>query len=233
MLKRKQSKPAAALCRSQAGFTMPELLLSALLASTVMAAFYSVYRVQIHTVKLQENRLDAQDYARATLDMIVREIRNAAFNPQGAVSGTALGTGCAGALLPGAPGVLAADGKTFSFTTDSRGNSVSSPPDGSCDDPDEQMTYVYDTSGCPAGLGNITRNGESLTDCNVKSFDLRYFRQDGTEIARPVTAVDLPNIQRVLVAVTIESLNGDAQFGGPMVATMTSNADLRNRGLSS
>jgi len=231
MLKRRQSKIAGALCRSQAGFTMPELLISALLASTVMAAFYSVYRVQIHTVKLQENRLDAQEYARSTLDMIVREIRNAAFNPQGAVSGTALGTGCAGALLPGAPGVLAADATTFTFTADFRGNSVSSPPDGSCDDPDEQITYAY--NNCPTGLGDITRNGESLTDCNVKGLDLRYFRQDGTEIARPVTAVDLPNIQRVLVTVTIQSLNGDAQFGGPMVATMTSNADLRNRGLSS
>lgn len=219
--------------RPQAGFTMVELLVSTLLSSLVMVATYGIYRVQMHSVRAQEYRLDAQEYGRAALDMMVREIRNAGLNPLGALSGTALGLGCGVGFAAGAPGVVAADATTIGFTYDFQGGITPATPDGSCDDPDEQITYAYDTSGCPA-LGNITRNGVPLTDCNVSGLDLRYFRPDGTELTtRPVAPTDLPNIQRVLITLSIRSKSADQEFGGPFVATMTSNADLRNRGLSS
>src|SRR5881227_966845 len=68
--------------RAHAGFTLAELLVSMLLSSIIMGAVYSVYRMQSHTMKIQEKRLDAQDYARSVLDMMVREIRNAGNNPK-------------------------------------------------------------------------------------------------------------------------------------------------------
>ena len=196
----------------QRGFTLVELLVSMLLTFIVMGAIYSVFRVQTHTVKAQENRMEAQEYARAVLDLMVREIRNAGYAPTGAT--------CAG--------VVVANAQTLQFRLDANGN-------GNCSDADEDITYAFDTTGCTGGLGNITRNGSGnpLTDCNVTSdLDLRYFKQDGSELARPVAAGDLPNIQRVLITLNVQSKYPDAEFGGGQLnATMVSNADLRNRGL--
>ena len=197
--------------KREKGFTLVELLVSILLTSIIMGAIYSVYRVQTHSAKVQESRLEAQEYARSALDMMVREVRNAGYAPTGAA--------CA---------VVTADVQTLRFNYDANANGV-------CTDADEDITYTYDPAGCAAGFGDVTRNGAAnpLTNCNVTSFDLRYFRQDGTELSRPVIAADLPNIQRAQITLTVQSLKADTEFGGQLNATMTSNADLRNRGLPS
>jgi prepilin-type N-terminal cleavage/methylation domain-containing protein len=216
--------------RAHAGFTLAELLVAMLLTSIIMGAVYSVYRMQSHTMKIQENRLDAQGYARSVLDMMVREIRNAGYNPLG----TASGTNCAGGSA-GTPGVVTATATSFRFTYDFQGTTAGSVPNGTCADADEDITYTY-TTGCAAGLGDITRNGSSnpLTECNVSSFTISYFKQDGTSLTAPVTGTNLALIQRVQITLTVQSKNPDAQFGGQQLnATVTSNVDLRNRGLPS
>ncbi len=215
---------------SYSGFTIVELLVSILLTSIIMTAVYSVYRVQTHSAKVQESRLEAQEYARSVLDMMVREIRNAAYNPLSATNGT----NCAGGSS-GVPSVVTAAATSIRFTYDFQGTTAGSAPDGNCDNTDEDIIYTYDTTGCTGGLGNITRNGSGnpLTNCNVTSFDMRYFKQDGTELARPVSAGELANVQRVLITLIVQSLKPDTEFGSQLTVTMTSNADLRNRGLPS
>ena len=233
--------PDASRLTRNAGFTIVELLVSVLLTSMIMGAIYSVYRVQTHSAKVQESRLEAQEYARSTLDMMVREIRNAAYNPLGAIAVGALGTNCAGGLA-GAPGIVTATATSIRFTYDFQGTTAGSAPNGTCDNADEDITYTY-TTGCSSGFGDVTRKegtnaAQALTNCNVpdvnnQRLDIRYFKQDGTELSRPVIAADLPNIQRVMIALTVQSLRPDTEFGGQLNATMTSNADLRNRGLPS
>lgn len=214
---------------SHSGFTIVELLVSILLTSIIMTAVYSVYRVQTHSAKVQESRLEAQEYARSVLDMMVREIRNAAYNPLSATNGT----NCAGGSS-GVPSVVTAAATSIRFTYDFQGTTAGSAPNGNCDNTDEDIIYTFDTTGCTGGLGNITRNGSGnpLTNCNVTSFDMRYFKQDGTELYRPVTA-ELANVQRVLITLIVQSLKPDTEFGSQLTVTMTSNADLRNRGLPS
>jgi prepilin-type N-terminal cleavage/methylation domain-containing protein len=217
---------------SARGFTLFELLVSMLLTSLVMAAAYSIFRLQTHTVNDQSNRLDAQAYARSVLDMMVREIRNAGYNP----TGTTSGANCAGGSA-GTPGVVTATATSFRFTYDYRGASATDPSDGDCSDADEDIAYAWDTTGCSGGLGNITRNGSAnpLTDCNVtNSFAISYFKQDGTSLTAPVTGANLALIQRVQITLTVQSKNPDIQAGGQTLnATVTSNVDLRNRGLPS
>jgi len=72
-----------ALDGPESGFTLVEFLISILMTSLIVSAIYSIFRVQTHSVKLQENRLEAQEYTRNVLDIMVREIRNAAYNPLG------------------------------------------------------------------------------------------------------------------------------------------------------
>jgi len=224
------STPRVAYCTSCGGFTIVELLVSILLTSIIMGAIYSVYRVQTHSAKAQENRMEAQEYARSVLDMMVREIRNAAYNPLSATNGT----NCAGGS-PGTPGVITATATSIRFTYDFQGG-TGGIPDADCNDSDEDIAYAYDTTGCASGYGNVTRNGSGnpLTICNVTSFSLSYFKQDGTALTSlPLSAADSLTIQRVLITLTVQSLKPDTEFGSQLTATMTSNADLRNRGLPS
>lgn len=218
------------------GFTIVEFLVAILLTSIIMGAIYGVYRVQTHSVKVQESRLEAQEYARAVLDMMVREIRNAGYNPLGATSGN----NCAGGSA-GTPSVVTASATSFRFTYDFQGTTAGSAPNGHCDNADEDITYQFQAPGpqnCASGFGDITRtaNGttEPLTNCNVSTtngFSLKYYAKDQTSEMNPIV---LANIQRVSISLTVQSMNTEAGFGGGQLnATVTSNADLRNRGLPS
>ncbi len=209
------------------GFTIVELLVSILLTSIIMGAIYSVYRVQTHSAKVQENRQEAQEYARSVLDMMVREIRNAGYAPTAAACAV----------------VVSADVQTLQFRYDANANGV-------CTDADEDITYAFSTANCAStpGFGDITRTAKdatsgttvtaSLTNCNVQTvagnFSFTYYPQNSTTAyTTPVASGNLGSIQRVSISLTVQSKNPDTEFGGQLTATMTSNADLRNRGLPS
>ncbi len=215
----------------QQGFTMVELLVSMVLTFMLLGAIYSVYRVQAHTMKVQEKRQEAQEYARAVVDMIVREIRNAGSNPLQATSGT----NCAGTPTSGTPGVVSATSTTIAVTYDYRSSASTTTPDGNCNSADEEITYSYQTPGpqnCPSGKGDIVRtaNGttEPITDCNVTAFSLAYYAKDSLTVMSPVVAA---NVQRVKMTITVQSKNPDGEFGGQVTSTVYSNINLRNRGL--
>jgi prepilin-type N-terminal cleavage/methylation domain-containing protein len=201
----------------QAGFTLVELLVSVLLTSFIMGAVYSVYRVQMHSGKVQENRLVAQEYARNVLDMMVREMRNTGYFPVGACTTTPANNN----------GIIQADAQNFRFVYDANGAN-------GCADPDENIWYKYQTTGCTSSGDIIRDNGTALplTECNVTNLNFRYFQQDGTELTSPVA---LANVQRILITLTVQSKNPDYDInsvsGGQLNATVTSNVDLRNRGL--
>lgn len=235
MLKRRKSEVAVGLCRSQAGFTLIEFLISTLLASIVLSAIYGVYRVQAHSVKAQESRLDAQEYARAPLDMMVREIRSIGHFP---VTVTDL-LNCSSAQ----GGIVIAAAQTLSFNLDADGN-------GNCVGPNERITYTFSGSDITRAADGAA--AENLTDGNATNLRFIYYpRQTGAAAPPPycfaaagdlivngvtcseIVTANLANIQRVSISLTVQSKNPDAEFGGSFAATMTSNADLRNRGLSS
>ncbi len=225
------------------GFTIVELLVSILLTFIIMGAIYSVYRVQTHSAKVQENRMEAQEYARSVLDMMVREIRNAAYNPRSASS-----TICSGnPLIPGPPGIITATATSIRFTYDFQG--AGTPPD--CNDADEDITYTLTGSNITRTARSSTGGSlttESLTDGNATDLQFVYYPQQTGASAPPPycypltslpsgcfgdVAANLGNIQRVFISLTIQSKKPDTEFGGQLTVQMTSNADLRNRGLPS
>jgi len=215
----------------QAGFTLVEVLVWTVLSAVVLGAAYSVYRMQAREFKVQENRLEAQEYAQAVIELMVREIRNAGSLPAGACTTTPANT----------KGIVTADIQTFRLVYDSNA-------DTDCADADENITYAFDNTDCPTGYGNIKRNGEPLTDCNVPegsaNFSFTYYPKDctvsfsppvgsGTEACQAGNAGTLAAIRRVEIKLTVKSKNPDPVFGGQLTTTMTSNADLRNSGLAS
>jgi len=195
--------------KNQKGFTLTELLVAMGLSLMVLSAVYGVYRVQAHTVRAQEFKMEAQEDARAALDMMAREIRNAGFFPVGA---------CPESVNNG---LVAATPTTLQFVYDANGLN-------GCADTmatvgaDENVTYAL--TG-----GNITRavNGgaaQPLTAGNVtNTIMFTYFDNAG------IATTTLANIKRVSITVSVRSRSTDAQFGGGQLITMTSNVDLRNR----
>jgi prepilin-type N-terminal cleavage/methylation domain-containing protein len=211
-----------AAAHRESGFSFIELLVSLVLTSTIMGAVYAVFRMQTLSIKAQEQRMEAQDYARSVLDIMVREMRNAGYSTGAAT--------CAG--------IVVANSQTVQFRVDSNA-------DGDCGDANEDITYAYD-----AGTQNITRTAggaaENLTDGNATNLQFTYYPQNCTNnFSAPVgggstacpasaggNAGTLSAIQRISVSLTVQSVNtGNNMGGGTLNATMTSNVDLRNRGL--
>jgi len=206
------------------GYSLIELLVTIVLSFIVMGAIYSVYRFQTRSLKVQENRMEAQP----------------GYDP------------CDSCGTPRCPtticcaGIVAAEAKKIQFKYDSNAN-------GDCADPDENITYNFVT-GCAAGMGNITRQegmnaAVAITDCNIPDdpgkFSLAYYPKDcSNNFSTPVgtgtaacpgtaggDAGTLAAVQRVKITVTGHSKNPDTDFGGQLKSTMTSNVDLRNIGL--
>jgi type IV pilus assembly protein PilW len=218
--------------KGNSGFTLIELSVSMVLAMMVAAAVYGFYKVQSRNLSVQENRQEAQEYARGVLDLMVSEIRNAGYNPTQVTSGI----NCAGTPTAGQPGIVSASSTSFKFTYDYRSPSDPTAPDGDCNDSDEEITYDYQSPGpqnCPSGTGDIVRtaNGvsEPITDCNVTTaFSFAYYAKDSSTAMSPIVVA---TIQRVKVSMTVQSKNPDAEFGGQLTSTVYSNINLRNVGL--
>jgi Tfp pilus assembly protein PilW len=207
--------------KDQRGFTLSELMIAAGLSLAVMASIYGLFRSQTHTIKGQESRMEAHEYAMSVLDIMVREIRNTGYFPTG--------TACANVSNTGGI-VSTTTAQSFRFVYDTNG-------DGVCE---EDISFAYDGT-------NVLRNSQSLTDGNVTALQFTYYPQQtsGTAPAPFCVSTGIPAgcsgnlssnlgaVQKITISVTVQSKNPDVQFGGQSTVTMSSSADLRNHGLSS
>ncbi len=222
--------------RRQNGFTLVELILASFMLSITMGAFYSVYRVQTRSLKSQDDRLEAQQAARSVLDFMIREMRNAGYNPHNTNSGVNCDDNA-----PGTPGIIAASRTSFHFSNDADN-------DGHCDTIGENENIKYEYN---ATTDDVTRTADwgsaNITDGNLTAMQFLYYPQQTTGVAPApfcfspnnpdpcgggLVADNLANIKRVSVQVTIASknINDINNFGGgQLITTLTSNVDLRNR----
>jgi Tfp pilus assembly protein PilW len=209
--------------QNQNGFTLSELLVAAGLSLAVMASIYGLFRSQTHTIKGQESRMEAHEYAMAILDVMVREIRNTGYFPAG--------TACTD--VSNTAGVVSATAAGFSLVYDRDGN-------GSCSGDAEVITFAYNSV-----TQDVTRNSQALSEGNVTGVVFTYFPQQtsGTAPAPYCFSTGVPagcsgnlasslsSVQKIAVSITVQSRSPDVQFGGQSTITMSSSADLRNHGL--
>ena len=207
--------------QDQRGFTLTELMVAAGLSLFVLGTIYGVFRSQSHTTKGQESRMEAQEYAMSVLDIMVREIRNSGYFPNGLCNTTG--------------GVVEATATSFRLVYDANG-------DGDCLDADEDIKFELQGS-------NLLRNTQALTDSNVTALLFTYYPQQtsGTAPSPMCFSTNNPagcdldltqsttwtSIQRIAITVTIKANSPDVQFGGQSTITMSSGADLRNHNVPS
>lgn len=203
--------------KDERGFTLTELLVAAGLSLFVLAAIGSLFRAQTHTVKGQESRMEAHEYALTVLDIIVRETRNAGYFPTTACDATG--------------GITSASATSISLQYDKNN-------DGACSGDDEVIAFAYDSVGL-----NVTRNGQALSDGNVTSVQITYYPQQTTGTAPAPYCVssgvpsgcsgtlssNFKNVQKIDISLTVAPRSTDNQFTGSAV-TMSLTADLRNHG---
>ena len=177
--------------KNQSGFTLVELLVAMGLSLFVLGSIGTVFRAQSHTVKGQESRMEAHEYALTVLDVMVREIRNAGYFPSTACDATG--------------GIVSASATSISFQYDKNG-------DGACSGDDEVITFAFASS-------NVTRNGQALTDSNVTAAQFTYYPQQtsgtaSTPYSSPVSSANFTAIAKVAISLTVQPKSADSQFTG-------------------
>jgi type IV pilus assembly protein PilW len=71
-----KDKPAAR------GFTIIELVIAMAIGMVVLGALYSLFSVQNRTFLLQEQIVEMQQNARSGMEIMLRDMRMAGYNPQ-------------------------------------------------------------------------------------------------------------------------------------------------------
>ena len=80
-LKRKGKKAHHPSPESDRGFTLVELMIAMAIGLVVLGAMYGIFTMHNKTFGTQEQIAEMQQNARATMDMMTREIRMAGYNP--------------------------------------------------------------------------------------------------------------------------------------------------------
>ena len=203
--------------KTQRGFTLTELLVSMGLSLFVLAGVGSLFRAQTHTVKGQESRMEANEYALAVIDMVVR--KSATLD---------ISVHCL--RCHGWHHVGSATSLTIQYDKDSNG---------ACSGDEEIVVFAFDSAN-----KNVTRNGVALSDGNVTASSSLIIRSRlraapqrpivSRRMCRPAVAAHCRRtgrpVQKITIALTVAPKSTDSDFTGSPV-TMSLTADMRNHGV--
>ena len=147
------------------GFTLIELLVAMVIVGIMGIALVGFLRTQHQTMVRQNTGVLTTQNARAAVDMLARELRNAGYSPRGAVSAARLTT---------------VDGDSVGWTADM--NADGDTLDSSAGTWDERVAYYTQGTSLMRAVGGAA--GDPVTD-NVDSLRFLYFDGDGTATADP------------------------------------------------
>ncbi len=191
------------------GFTAVELLISLAIMSMTLGSVYSLYMSFIRTCTKESVKIKLQQNVRASLDMMIRDIRLAGLDPEGT----------------GAFGIIEADTDRIRFTADRDMDGdldIPNAADG-IDEPDlEHMAYEFDGNGTVRMSLYKTYPVKEISDIlaeNVTGLIFSYYNSnDGT------TSI-LDDIRTVGIEMTITKTSGR---DGPVSRTLIKRVKCRN-----
>jgi type IV pilus assembly protein PilW len=165
------------------GYTLVELLVVMALSGIVMGGIYSAYYGQQKCFTIQEQVAQVQQNLRGALYLMGKEIRMAGCNPMGA-------------NFDAIPAHTSASIRVRMDITDNAGTGG---PDGSADDPNEDVTYqLADVDGdgdndLARAVGGVNR----LVAENIDALDFVYLDASGTST---MAVGDIRSVQISMVA---------------------------------
>lgn len=174
---------------NQRGLTLTELLIALALGLLTIGAVYGVYLNQVKRQIVQEDVLAMQQTARATLDMMAREIRMAGYDPMGVNRDADSSNDFHG---------LSYHPTELRIRADLNGNGVPT-------DRNESIVYIYDDSTFTLRR-KVGGGGRQPVADHIEALTFSY--RDA--LGHPTTHT--PSIQAVDVQVTARSAHADSQF---------------------
>ncbi|MBC8441326.1 MAG: prepilin-type N-terminal cleavage/methylation domain-containing protein [Deltaproteobacteria bacterium] len=146
------------------GFTLVEILIAIAITGIVSAALFTAFQSQQKSYVAQEDVAVIQQNLRAGMDMMVREIRMAGYDPSRDANA----------------GIVSAISDSIAFTIDETG-------DGDIDDSNEYITYSLYTSDNIQKLGRkstVTANNQPVSE-NIDALEFFYKLADESQTLTP------------------------------------------------
>ncbi len=209
-----------------AGFTITELLVYVALFGVVVSAFYSLFITNLKSYSSQENTIEMTQDLRGAMDVMVREIRMAGYDP--------LGAGGIG-FVDDAKDNYDSDLNSIHFTMDFNS-------DGNTNGRNEDINYYLYRSEGIQKLGRRTGGVTAPLAENIADLTFTYTYADG----RKSDDVDPPrdpsdsdgddtndydDIRSIGISITAQAPEKDPMSGRLRPQTLTTRVRLRNAGL--
>jgi prepilin-type N-terminal cleavage/methylation domain-containing protein len=197
--------------KTNRGFTLVELLVAMTLGLVVLAAILNIFASQNRTSAVQQEVAYAQQNVRAAMDLIVREIRNAGYDPED----------------NGFSAIPQATSTLIQVRIDYRGDNPGDPPDGDFGDANEDVTYTIDNAN-----HELERNGTvMIKDVVPDSLQFTYFRANGSSFD-PADQNDRDDIRMVAIQFQVHTENEDRDYSGGYDLYPSSSGTCRVRTLA-
>ena len=188
--------------KKTSGFTLVELLVTLAVSAVIMTAVYAAYQSQQRSYVTQEEVAALQQNLRVAMFYMSNQIREAGCNP----SETDVNR----------PGILTAEVGEINFTSDIRGSSFGTEPDGKTDGPYENITYDLFTSDGIQSLGIQNTSGATRQAVieNVAALNFVYLDQNGTVLddGSGTVTTNISNIRAVEVTIVVRASREDPHY---------------------
>ena len=202
------------------GFTLIELLVAMAIASFVMAAIYSFYRLQMKQYRTQQMVTQMQQNMRAGMYLLEREIRMAGYsehNPK-AAAGFVANFASFGSTQEDSG--AATDANNIAFTVDNNNDGAISA----------DTSFEIIAFRLKADNNELQRwdpvNGWKVAAEQITALSFTYFRADGSPLTFPIDPNELQDIRSVEVALHATAGDGNEDYD----MDLTNRIKCRNMG---
>jgi type IV pilus assembly protein PilW len=184
------------------GYTLIELMMALALGSIIVLTALTIADISIQTYRNQERVANAQQSVRAALDLMVRDIRMAGYDPKAVSRGSAEGIG-----------ILTAEETKVQISADLNA-------DGKDNKGLENITYYFDPANkrLRQEEGGRRRYAQTFID-HVRGLKFEYLN------AKDEPSVNKNDIAAIVVTLTVEERN---QNGTLVQRTLSTRVNCRN-----
>jgi type IV pilus assembly protein PilW len=170
------------------GFTLVELLVAMAITGIVAGAIYTAFQSQQKSYLIQEQVAEMQQNLRAAMDIMVRDIRMAGYDPYGN-SGA---------------GITAAAENTFTFTLVADDDDYDNDNDTITDEIGELKTIQYDLydayDDSDNDIGRQVGAQKRAVAENIEEIEFYYILADDTTTTAPANPSDIRSVQITILA---------------------------------
>ena len=179
--------------RSSSGFTLMELLVAMTISLVVLASVTKTFTVQTRQNSAEEQIAQMQQNVRGALDLMVRELQMAKYDP----AGTAFPTGIYGVTYSASQLQIKADMDSSGALDTATSGSV------------ENIIYAYDSANLRITRQLGSGGTAQIVADNVTAFTFAYYDANGIAVT---SSANSGNIRKVTITITARTTKPDPSY---------------------